>query len=356
MKRILGILILWLPILVGAQEQKTDYKEIVSLSATSVKNQNNTGTCWSFATTSFLESELLRTGKGEFDLSEMFFVRNAYLQKAKKYLMYHGNANFSEGGQAHDVLNVVKSKGAITEDVYPGNLYNPGVHDHGDMVKQLQKLILKSNKSFDKDNPQAWEEPFTKVLDSYLGEPVEQFSLNGQSYNTKNFLSELGITPEDYIEFTSYQHHPYYKKINLEIPDNWSHDLYYNVPIDDLVEIMDSALYRGFSVCWDGDTSEKSFKHRAGTATLDKEINFDQEARQTTFVNRRTTDDHLMHITGICQDSTGINSYTVKNSWGVEKNPYMGYLYMSEPYVRLKTVAILVHKNAIPSHILKKLK
>jgi bleomycin hydrolase len=348
-------LIVFLPVSIWAQEKTTDFKEIIKVPATAVENQNSTGTCWSFATSSFLTSELLRKGKGELNLSEMYFVRNAYLQKAKEFIMYHGNANFGEGGQAHDVMNVLKNSGMMPEIDYPGKRSDQEKHDHSKMVEELRKFALKTNKNFNETKAETWESRFSEILDSYLGTVPSEFTFNGKQYSPTSFANMLGINPDDYIEITSFNHHPFYEEFDLEIPDNWSHDQYYNVPVDELVEIMDSALYRGYSVCWDGDTSEKTFKHRVGSATLEPEVKFDQQARQTTFINRNTSDDHLMHVVGISEDETGAKYYLTKNSWGTEKNPYGGYLYMSEPYVRLKTIALLVHKNAVPRHILKKL-
>ena len=336
-------------------EQGKNFKDIVRIPASPVKDQQKTGTCWSFATTSFLESEVLRKGKGEFDLSEMFFVRHAYVEKAEKYLLYHGNANFSQGGQAHDIINMIREFGVVPEAEYIGNPLNPGIHDHGKMLNELKKFLEKTNNNFNEKKAEKWKEKFNEILDTYLGKLPEEFGVKGQIYSPKNFADYLGIDPDDYIEFTSFNHHPFYKQIDLEIPDNWSHDKYINVPIEELVEIIDSSLFRGYSVCWDGDTSEKGFKHHAGIATLEENPASNQTERQTTFLNRQTTDDHLMHIVGIAEDETGAEYYITKNSWGTEKNKFNGYLYMSVPYVKLKTIAVLVHKNAVPLSVMGKI-
>ncbi len=357
MKKIFSILMI---LLVSAfcgfgGEQDKDFKDIVRIPASPVKDQQKTGTCWSFATASFLESEVLRKGKGEFDLSEMFFVRHAYMQKAERYLLYHGHANFSQGGQAHDVMNVVREFGIFPEFGYTGDPLNPGIHDHDKMVNELTKFIVRTNENFGERKAEKWKEKFNQILDTYLGKVPEEFGVKGQIYSPEGFTDYLEIDPDDYLEFTSFTHHPFYEQIDLEIPDNWSHDKYINVPIQELVEITDSALFHGYSVCWDGDTSEKGFSRREGVATLEGGITPDQAARQTTFLNRQTTDDHLMHILGIAEDRTGEKYYIIKNSWGTGKSKFNGFLYMSVPYMKLKTIAILVHKDAVPLSVMGKI-
>lgn len=355
-KTLLPILILFvLPLWNLAQTSDEKLTEIVRIPASPVKNQQKTGTCWSFATTSFLESEILRKGKGEYDLSEMFFVRLAYLQKAKNYLFYHGKANFSQGGQAHDVINIIKTAGIIPETDYPATLNSSGTIDHAKLEEELMKFISKTNDGFNDKKAENWEENFNKLLDYHLGKTPKEFGIKAQSYSPKAFTEFLAIRPDDYIEITSYNHHPFYTLIDLEIPDNWSHDRYLNLPIDELVEIVDSSLYKGYSVCWDGDTSEKGFSHKSGFATLEDGTSLDQEARQQTFYNRKTTDDHLMHITGISKNADGEKFYRTKNSWGTDKSQFNGFLYLSIPYLRLKTVAIMVHKDAIPKSIMNKI-
>ncbi|HBL75015.1 MAG: hypothetical protein A2W90_07530 [Bacteroidetes bacterium GWF2_42_66] len=357
MKKAILVLFVLFVFLQLAHGQKKDekFKNIIQISANPVENQQKTGTCWSFATSSFLESEILRKGKGEYDLSEMFFVRQAYLQKAKKYLLYHGHANFGEGGQAHDVMNVIREFGIMPESEYTGKPINTEIHDHGKMEEELIRFIAKTNNGFNKKRAEEWEEQFNQILDTYLGKLPQEFGIKGQTYSPLGFTAFLAINPDDYLEFTSFTHHSFYERIDLEIPDNWSHDKYINVPIKELVEIIDSSLYRGYTVCWDGDTSEKSFNHRSGIATLDSGVADYPTARQNTFLSREMTDDHLMHITGIAEDENGEQFYRTKNSWGTDKSEYEGYLYMSVPYVKLKTIAILVHKNAVPQSIMNKI-
>ena len=340
-----------------------DFTITNSVKTTTVKSQDKSGTCWSYAAISFLETEAIRLGKNAFDLSEMYTVKYAYTDKAKKYVRYHGKTNFSEGGQAHDALNVIKKYGIVPEEVYKGLNYGSDKHNHSEMVKMLNGM-LKNMVSTKKIKPsKAWLPAFEAVVDTYLGKVPTEFKYNNKKYTPTQFAMEVvGIVPEDYVELTSYKAYPYYQAIDLEIPDNWSHDLYYNVPPNDLMRIMDNALSKGFSVCWDGDVSEDDFSHKDGTAVLAlKEsdgiiLEGIEKMRQQTFDNYSTTDDHLMHLTGLARDKNNAVFYLTKNSWGTDRNKYGGYLYMSKWYVQLKTVAIMVHKDAIPKDLKKKLK
>ena len=355
MKKVILPFIILFAFSLSVFSQSSDEKlnEIVRIPASPVKDQQKTGTCWSFATTSFLESEILRKGKGEYDLSEIFFVRYAYLQKAKNYLLYHGKANFSEGGQAHDVINIIKYAGIVPESEYAGIIDASEILDHNKLKEELEKYISRTNNGFNEKKADSWEEKYVQILNNSLGQVPAEFGIKGQIYSPKTFTDFLAINPDDYIEFTSYSHHPFYTSVDLEIPDNWSHGTYINVPIDKLVEIVDSSLYKGYSVCWDGDTSEKGFNHRTGFAKLEDDTSTDQANRQKTFYNRKTTDDHLMHIIGISENLEGEKFYLVKNSWGTNKSKFNGLLYMSIPYLRLKTIAIMVHKNAVPKPIMR---
>ncbi len=340
-----------------------DFTITNSVKTTPVKNQNRTGTCWSFATVSFLETEAIRLGKPALDLSEMFIVKNAYTAKAKKYVKYHGKANFSEGGQAHDVLNVVREHGLVPEESYKGLNYGMSKHDHSEMVSMLQGMLENMVSSRRAKPTKAWLPAFEGVIETYLGQAPQELKYENKKYDPVKFAKEVaGIIPDDYVELTSYKDYPYYEKVDLEIPDNWSHDLYYNVPPNDLMRIIDNALSTGYSVCWDGDVSEEEFSHKDGTAVLALEesdgiiLNGLETMRQQTFNDYSTTDDHLMHLTGLARDKNNAVFYLTKNSWGTEGNKFGGYLYMSKWYVQLKTVAIMVHKDAIPKDLIKKLK
>lgn len=335
-----------------------------SVKTTPVKNQAKTGTCWSFASMSFFETEAIRMNKPVLDLSEMFIVKHAYPAKAQKYVRLHGMGNFSQGGQAHDALNVIKDYGLVTEETYNGIEYDSKIHNHNEMVTMLTGMLdgmLNSKKRFKPSK--NWMKAFTAVIESYLGAEPKEVKYNGKKYNPKEFAKTVvGINTNDYVEFTSYKCYPFYTKVDLEIPDNWSHDLYYNIPANDLIRIMDNAIAKGYSICWDGDVSEDDFNHKTGTAVLslyesDGIISDGIEnMRQSTFDNFSTTDDHLMHIVGKARDENNTIFYLTKNSWGTNSNEYGGYLYMSKWYVQLKTVAIMVHKNAVPKDIRKKFK
>ena len=372
------IIALVLPGFIFSQKKKDKKAEgykftpVYEIKTTSVKDQNQTGTCWSFATTSFIETEAIRLGKEEIDISEMYFVKYAYQQKAKKYVLYHGTTNFSGGGQAHDVTNVIMEHGIVPEEVYDGIEYGEKKHIHWEFDAMLSAIVKVALKTKNGKLTSNWEELVNKTTDIYLGESPEKFTYKEKEYTPKTFQADVvGINPDDYIEFTSYSHYPYYEKVDLEIPDNWSHDDYYNLPVDEFMQVMDNALEKGFSVCWDGDMSEKTFNHKKGVAIIPekcvKEMEEDeisalweapgtekvvtQELRQITFADFSSKDDHLMHLTGVATDQNGTKYYKTKNSWDTESNDFGGYLHMSESYVRLKTVAYMVHKDAVPEEI-----
>ena len=351
----LAVIVLIAVITGFAQEEKevfTIEKEIKHLP---VISQGSTGTCWSFATTSFLESEIIRKGLPETDLSEMYFVYYGYIDKAKQFLMYDGNNSFSQGGQAHDVLNIIRSEGTVTQDIFEGEKID-GKYKHRELEAELKTSVDSLNKKRKDFNVEDLKS-FESILKDKIGKVPAKVKTDEGKVTPSEFVEQLMINPDDYIELTSYTHHPFYKPFVLEVRDNWAHGIYYNVPVNELIEIMYYALNNGFSVCWDGDTSEKTFTHKKGKADLpEKEIGkVDQELRQQTFMNRTTTDDHLMHLVGLSKDAAGRNCFYTKNSWGAESNSYGGYLHMTEDYVRLKTVAIMVHKDAIPKNIREKL-
>jgi len=354
----------------SVKAKDVEFTEITNIKASKIKSQDRAGTCWDYATSSFVETEAMRLGKKEFDLSEMFTVRYDYVTKAEYYIKVHGKANFSAGGQAHDMMRVIKEHGVVPENIYHGINYGDTIHRHGELLDGLKGFLKGVNKVSDQKMTTAWLPAVNGILDAYLGKKIEKFNYNGKTYTPKEFLNqEIGVNPDDYVEITSYTDAPFYSQYILRIPDNWSYNNYYNVPLDDLMKIMNNSLKNGYSFVFDGDVSEPGFNHKKALAVLPlstekenmyfkaglKEIKVTQEMRQKTFNSRETTDDHLMHITGMAKDQTGKIYYKTKNSWG-DSNDYGGYLFMSEEYVKLKTVAIMVHKNAIPSEILKKLK
>lgn len=356
MKNVIAIVSLFLAISVFGQEEKENFTIIKEVKHLPVISQGSTGTCWSFTTTSFLESEIIRKGCPETDLSEMFFVYHGYLNKAKQYLYYQGNNNFGQGGQAHDVMDVLRAEGMVTNEAYEGEKVD-GKHQHRDLVKELKDKIdtlNKTRKDFSVDNLDSFE----AILKKHIGKIPSKIKTEDGRLTPIEFVNQFNLNPDDYVEITSYSHHPFYQPFVLEVPDNWAHALYYNVPVDELIEIVYHAINTGYTIAWDGDTSEKTFAHKKGKATVpeDQQGKVTQELRQETFLNRTTTDDHLMHIVGTSKASDGTNCFYTKNSWGQTSNEYGGYLHMTEDYVRLKTIAIMVHKEAIPQNIREKLK
>jgi bleomycin hydrolase len=321
-----------------------------------VISQGSTGTCWSFTATSFLESEILRKGYPESDLSEMFFVYHTYMNKAKRYLLFHGNNNFGQGGQAHDVMDVLRVHGMVTDEAFPGKKVDDR-HQHRSLAKEIREKVDEMN-SNRKDFSVEEIKNLNSVLENHLGELPKKFKTENGRFSPVEFREEYKIDPDDFVELTSYTHHPFYTSFVLEVPDNWSHALYYNLPIDELVQVMVHALENDFTVCWDGDTSEKTFSHKNGIADLPEKQkgNVTQKLRQETFYDRSTTDDHLMHVVGLSEDENGQLGFYTKNSWGADSNNFGGYLNLTEDYVRLKTIAIMVHKDAIPDEIRQKLK
>jgi len=372
---IIGLLFFVASAAVTAQEteDKKDVHEFTMLhqvKTTPVKDQNKTGTCWSFAATSFIETELLRIGKGEYDLSEMFNVRMVYPGRAEQYIRYHGAFNFGNGGQAHDVMYVVKNFGVVPEEIFPGVETDITGHNHGEMDAVLKATVDAVLKKPGGEITTLWSDVIDAQLNIYLGEVPEKFTYDGKEYTPISFAKKLGINTDDYIELTSYTHHPFYSLVDLEIPDNFRHSLYYNVPIEDILSTIDNAIENGYSVAWDGDVGRKQFLRKEGYAVIPVEKEGDakdekitepeiekqvkQEDRQKAFDTFDTTDDHLMHLTGIAENQNGTKFYYTKNSWGTDSK-YHGFWYMSEQYVKLRTVAIMVHKDAVPKEIRTKL-
>jgi bleomycin hydrolase len=371
-----------------AVNEEYKFTTIKELAHTPVKNQYHTSTCWSFSGLSFIESEMLRTGKPEIALSEMFVVNYCYRNKAQKYVRMEGNTNFGPGGIFYDILYVIKNYGLVPEQIYPGIKYNEDKHEHGEMDEVLKKMAEAVVENKAKKLSPVWLDAMTKTVDSYLGEIPESFEYNGQKYTPKSFVSNYcGINPDNYVQITSFSHHPYYEPFILEIPDNWLWSNFYNVPLDVMQQIIDNSLNTGYTVAWAADVTEKGFvTTKKGIAVVPdmstsdstgqclkkdtvsdkkesliinpnnpfKEKVIGQEMRQIAFDNQETTDDHGMQIIGLAKDQNGKVYYKVKNSWG-NYNNYDGYFYASKPYVRYKTTSIMVNKNAIPDDIRKKL-
>ena len=390
MKKVLVGALLFACALTTVAQESGDYvfTPVKELKVTPVKNQNRTGTCWSFSGLGFLEAELIRQGKGEFDLSEMFIVGHSYKDKADKYVRLHGKLNFGQGGSFEDVLYVTKHYGAVPESVMNGLQYGEDMHVHGEMEAIAYNYVNAVVKNNNGKLSTSWKKGYDAVIDSYLGEVPDKFTYNGKEYTPQTFAKELGLNIDDYVSLTSYTHHPFYSEFPLEIEDNWRWANSYNLPLDEFMAVFENAVNTGYSIAWGSDVSEKGFT-RNGVAVVpdikaietsgsdqDKwvglsktekdneikkliekpcqEIAVTQAMRQEAYDNYQTTDDHGMIIYGIAKDQTGKKFYMVKNSWGTD-NKYQGTWYASEAFVAYKTMNIIVHKDALPKTIAKKL-
>jgi len=357
---------------------------------TPVKNQSSSGTCWSFSGVGFLESELIRKGKGEFDLSDMWIVKRAFQEKADKYVRMHGNWNFGGGGAFVDVFAMIDKYGIVPTSVFNGLAYGETIHIHGELDALLKAYVDVIVKNPNKKLSTAWKKGYNAILDAYLGVDPDKFTYNGKEYTPKTFASSLGLNMSDYISITSFTHHPFYSKFAIEVPDNWILEQSYNVPLNEMMQIVNNAIDKGYAVAWGADVSDKGFNWRKGVAVLPekdmanmndsdrarwenlsqgekndeiykfdkpgKEKTITQEIRQEAFDNFTTTDDHGMVLVGKATDQNGTPYFIVKNSWGLDsRNPYSGFLYASEPFIAMQTINIIVHKDAIPAEIKKKL-
>ena len=374
----------------GTAQSENGYQftTVVQQKATPVKDQAASGTCWCFATTSFIESELLRQGKGEYDLSEMFIVRQKYLNQMADNLLRHGKGNVTQGSITASWITAFNQVGIVPEEAYTGINYDSPVHNHSELAGYVEAISAEAVKQ--KKNSKQYQELANSLFDIYMGKVPETFTYKGKEYTPKSFAESLGIDTDDYIPLTSFTHKPYYKPFEVEIPDNWEHSQMYNLPLDELISVMDGALKSGYTLCWDGDVSEKGFAYLNGVAInpdvksddlykdSDRahwgqlndterlaevfrfehpypEVKVTPEIRQQGYESGKTTDDHLMHITGIATDQNGTKYYITKNSWAADSNDFGGYLNMSESYVRAKTIYILVHKDALPKTLKEKL-
>lgn len=364
------------------------FTTVKELKITPVKNQNRTGTCWCFSTLGFLESELLRMGKGEYDLSEMFIVSKNYKDKAEKFVRLHGELNYAQGGSFEDVLQAWKDYGIVPESVMNGLQYGEDMHVHNELESASRAYLDQIIKNPNRKLSTAWKKGFDGIIDAYLGTAPEKFTYNGKEYTPKSFAAELGINPDDYVSLTSYTHHPFYSEFAIEVQDNWRWATSYNLPIDELMQVFENAINTGYTIAWGADVSEKGFTRNGigvipdiesmersgsdqdrwlGLSTSEKdaeikkmmekpckELEITQEMRQEAYDNYETTDDHGMQIYGIAKDQTGKKFYMIKNSWGTD-NKYKGTWYISESFVKYKTMNIVVHKDALPQAIKDKL-
>ena len=329
------------------------FETLVDLPSTNIKDQHKSSTCWSFSTLSFLESEMIRMGGPQVDLSEMFVVWNCYRAKADRYVRMHGNTNFGPGGAFHDVLWTIRNYGIVPEEVYRGLTIGGSKPVHGEMDDALKSYVERIVANKNQKLSPVWYSTFTDMLNNYLGGVPDKFTYNGKEYSPKSFAKEfVKINPDDYVEIGSFTHHPFYSKFILEIPDNWLWQEIYNVPINEMTEIIDYALANGYTVAWAAEDKQLEEVYKIDAPGKEKIVT--QEMRQTDFDNYTSTDDHGMHITGTAKDQNGTVYYKVKNSWG-DYNDYNGYFYVSKPYVALRTIDFMVHKNGIPKNIRTKL-
>lgn len=353
---------------------------------TSIKDQNRSSTCWSFSALGFLEAELLRMGKGEYDFSEMYLVHHTMLDRAEMYVRLHGEGSFSPGGSFYDLIHCFKHYGLVPQEAMPGIRYGEPLPVHNELDAVAGAYVNAIAKGNLKKLTPVWKEGLSSIYDTYLGECPETFTYNGKEYTPRTFADELGVNIDDYVSLTSYTHHPFYTTFAIEIPDNWHWALSYNLPIEELMQVMHNAIDKGYTFAWAADVSESGFS-RNGVAVMpddakaaelsgsdmarwtgmkpeDKraeltakplpEMEITQEMRQVAFDNWETTDDHGMVIYGIAKDQNGKPYFMVKNSWGTE-GKYNGIWYASEAFVAYKTMSIMVHKDALPKDIKKKL-
>ncbi|UMB54836.1 C1 family peptidase [Lutibacter sp. A64] len=353
-------------------EQKYEFTTVIDIEASAVKSQGNTGTCWSFASSSFLESEIYRTTGEMIDISEMYNVRHTYPKKAWNYVMRQGKIQFSEGGLAHDVINSVATFGLVPESAYSGLINDATKHDHSKIVPELKVVLDAYIKNDKKSEYPNWNIAVDSILDTHLGKVPTTFFYDGIMYDPLTFLKKTKIQTSDYVTLTSFTHQPYNTSFVLNIPDNFSNGLFYNITLDALVEETDNALKQGYTIALDCDVSEKTFSSKYGIAVLPKELNNQEkcltyiveettvspEFRQQEFENYNTTDDHLMHIVGMVKDQNRNEYYKVKNSWGASagKIGNNGYIYMSKAFFKLKTISVLVHKSALSKSLRRNFK
>lgn len=372
-----------------AHGQGYQFTPIKENKITSIKNQSNTGTCWSWSGSALLEADAIRRNKGEHDISAMYIVRKNYFDQADKYVRMNGTINFSQGGSFADVFETIDEYGIVPLSVYEGLNYGTDKHAHSELFAGLEGYVSAINKKPNKNLTTAWKNGLNGILDAYFGELPTEFEYQGVKYTPQSFANKLGLKSEDFISITSFSHHPFYKPFPVEVADNWRWANSYNLPLDDFIAVIDNALDNGHSIAWATDVSELGFtrdgigvipddeseenigsdqarwlglKQSDKNAALLAKINdgtvkekvITQEIRQQAFDNQETTDDHGMLIYGVAKDQNGNKFYMIKNSWG-ETGKYNGIWYVSEAYVRYKTTSAVVHKDALPKNIKNKL-
>lgn len=371
-------------------QNKPVFTIIKEIPITSVKDQNRSGTCWDYSTLSFFEAEILKSTGKKYDLCESFVANKTYMERAIQVVRYHGDCQFAQGGSAEDVLSTLKNHGICPEGAmpFPGSLYGDSLNNFNEFFSLLEPYVAAIAKSNSKKISNQWKAGLQGILDAYLGKCPEKFSYEGKEYTPKSFVNTLGLNLSDYVSITSYTHHPFYTGFAVEVQDNWRFPLSYNVPMDEMMQIIDNAIDKGYTIAWGGDVSEEGFTRKGLAYAVDSkatqslagsdmakwlkltpakknsildslgcnvpEIVPTQELRQERFDNWQLTDDHGMHIYGIAKDQNGKEYYMVKNSWG-ESGDYKGTWYMTKAFIAANTMDFLINKNAIPAEIRKKL-
>ncbi len=387
-KNLLTAALLVCSLTLSAQDTKEEgfvFTTVKENPITSVKNQNRSSTCWSFSSLAFLESELLRMGKGTYDLSEMFVVHHSMVDRAVNYVRYHGKSSFSPGGSFYDALFCMKNYGLVPQDAMPGIMYGDTLPVHNELDAVAGAYVDAIAKGRLTKLSPVWSKGLSAIYDTYLGQRPEKFTYQGKEYTPKTFVQALGLNADDYVSISSFTHHPFYTEFAVEVEDNWRNEMSWNLPLDEFMAVIEHAVKNGYTVAWGSDVSEPGFtrngiavvpemnrtdlsgsdmarwtgmtaddKRKEMTAQPMPEINVTQELRQVAYDNWESTDDHGMLIYGIAKDQNGKEYYMVKNSWGTN-NKYKGIWYASKAFVSYKTLNYVVHKNALPKEIAKKL-
>ena len=397
MKKLLSLALISL-LAIGAQAQEAEKKAnnkpifttIKENPITSIKDQNRSGTCWDYSTISFFESEILKATGKTYDLCESFVANKTYMERAIQVVRFHGDCQFAQGGSAEDVLATMKTHGICPQDAmpFPGSLYGDSLNNFNEFFSLLEPYVAAISKSTAKKISNQWKAGLQGILDAYLGECPEEFTYEGKKYTPKSFVESIGINLDDYVSITSYTHHPFYTAFAVEVQDNWRFPLSYNLPMDEMMQVIDNAIENGYTVAWGGDVSEDGFTRQGLAYAIDTkkteslqgsdmarwlkmstekkrnlidslgctvpEIVPTQKMRQERFDNWELTDDHGMLIFGVAKDQNGKEYYMVKNSWG-ETGEYKGVWYMTKSFIAANTMDFLINKNAIPKAIRKKL-
>ena len=383
---------------VNAEEKKAEksnankpvFTVIKENKITSIKNQSRSGTCWDYSTLSFLEAEILKKTGKTYDLCEAFVANKTYFDRAVQVVRMHGDCQFAQGGSAYDPIYCLKHYGICPEDAMPlpGTLYGDSLNNFNEFFDVMTPYVLSVAKSKTDKLSSQWKVALHGIIDAYLGKCPEKFTYQGKSYTPMSFAQSLEINPDDYESFTSYTHHPFWTAFAVEVQDNWRNPLSWNLPLDDMMRIIDNAVMNGYTVAWGGDVSEPGFTRDGLAYSIDAkkaqilsgsdmahwlkltktekknvldslgckvpEVTPTQKLRQERFDNWELTDDHGMLIYGIAKDQNGKEYYMVKNSWG-ETGDYKGIWYMTKNYIANNTMDFIVNKNAVPKDIRKKL-